>query len=71
MKKKPITKEMIENFESNTGIKVINLEKMHLEYEGKKWRPIENQIEFLCICFDNEPVLNIGKHPFVSVDYQS
>jgi hypothetical protein len=71
MEKEPITKEMIENFESNTGAKVIDAEKMIIEYGSQKWRPIKNQSEFLCICFDNEPVLNIGELPFVAADYQS
>ena len=51
MEKEPITKEMIENFESNTGAKVIDAEQMIIEYGGQKWRPIKNQSEFLCICF--------------------
>lgn len=71
MEKEPISKEMIENFESNTGAKVIDAEQMIIEYGGQKWRPIKNQSEFLCICFDNEPVLNIGELPFVAADYQS
>lgn len=68
MEKEPITKEMIENFESNTGAKVIDAEQMIIEYCGQKWRPIKNQSEFLCICFDNEPVLNIGELSFVAAD---
>ena len=71
MKKEPITKEMIENFEAQTGVKVLDAEKMLIEYDGKKWRPIKNLSEHLCICFDNEPVLNIGEYPYVSVDYQA
>lgn len=36
MEKEPITKEMIENFESNTGAKVIDAEQMIIEYGGQK-----------------------------------
>lgn len=36
MEKEPITKEMIENFESNTGAKVIDTEQMIIEYGGQK-----------------------------------
>lgn len=58
MKKEPITKEMIENFETQTGVKVLDAEKMLIEYDGKNG-------------FDNVPVLNIGEYPYVSVDYQA
>lgn len=37
MKKEPITKEMIENFEKQTGVKVLDAEKMLIDYDGKKW----------------------------------
>lgn len=62
---------MIENFESNTGAKVINAKEMIIEYDGEQWRPIKNQVEFLCACFDNVPFLRVGDYPFVSADYQS
>ena len=71
MKKKVITQEQIEKFESNTGVKVIDVEKMFIEYEGKQWRPIKNQAEFFCVIFDNEPILNIGECSFVAVNYHS
>lgn len=71
MEKEPITKEMIENFENQTGVKVLDAEKMLIEYDGQKWRPVKNQSEYLCICFDNEPVLIIDELPYVSVDYQA
>lgn len=70
-RKKPTKEEIIEFVESRYGVKVLDIDKGIMEYEGKKWRPIKNQSEFFCICFDNEPVLNIGECSFVAVDYQS
>lgn len=68
--KKEITKEMIEYFESQTGAKVLDVEEMIIEYEGKKMRPVKDQSEFMCLCFDNEPVLFLRDCTFVSVDYK-
>lgn len=67
--KKEITKEMIEYFESQTGVKVLDVEEMIIEHEGKKMRPVKDQFEFMCLCYDNEPVLFLRDYTFVSVDY--
>lgn len=69
MKKKAITEETIERFEAETGVKIISIEDEIIEYEGERWRPIRSLAEFLCICFDNEPILKIQETSWVSIDY--
>lgn len=69
MAKKKIQKptlEQIKAFEEKTGLKVIDVEKTILQTDdGVMWRPLKNQAELLCACWDGVEVLNVGKSPFV------
>ena len=64
-KKEELTPEEIAQFEKETGVKVIDVEVPLIEYEGKRWRPIRNQAEYMCAAFDNEPILRIGETQWV------
>ena len=69
MAKKKIQKptpEQVKLFEEKTGLKVIDVEKVILQTnDGIMWRPLQNQSELLCACWDGVEVLNVGKCPFV------
>ena len=60
------TPEEIARFEEVTGTKVIDASIPLIEYEGKRWRPIRNQAEYMCAAFDNEPILRIGETQWVN-----
>ena len=64
-KKEELTPEEIAQFEKETGVKVIYVKIPLIEYEGKRWRPIRNQAEYMCAAFDNEPILRIGETQWV------
>ena len=64
-KKEELTPEEISQFEKETGVKVIDVKIPLIEYEGKRWRPIRNQAEYMCAAFDNEPILRIGETQWV------
>ena len=61
-----LTPEQVKLFEEKTGLKVIDVEKVILQTnDGIMWRPLQNQAELLCACWDGVEVLNVGKCPFV------
>lgn len=74
-KKMPTKEELIKFVESETGAKVLDIDKGIMEYEGKKWRPITDNFELLSLAFENvslmEMSINDAKCLFAPVDYQS
>ena len=60
-KVKELPPEVIARFEKATGAKVVDAENLIIEYEGKRWRPVKNNIEMMCASFDNVPVLMLGR----------
>ena len=70
-KKEKLTPEEIAQFEKDTGVKVIDVKIPLIEYEGKRWRPIRNQAEYMCAAFDNEPILRIGETQWVDEKWKS
>ena len=69
-KKEELTPEEIAQVEKETGVKVRDVKVPLIEYEGKRWRPIRNQAEYMCAAFDNEPILRIGETQWVNVKWK-
>ena len=65
-----LTPEIIALVEKATGVKVIDAENDIIEYEGKQWKTLRSQSEYLCACFDNEPLLCIGETQWVDVNWK-
>lgn len=68
-KNKVLTPEVIARFEKATGAKVVDAKNLIIEYEGKRWRPIKNKMEIMCVAFDNEPVLILGKTQWIGENW--
>ena len=64
-KNEELTPEEIAQFEKETGMKVIDAKIPLIEYEGKRWRAIRSEAEYMCAAFDNEPFLIIGETQWV------
>lgn len=49
----------------------MDVEKTILQTDdGVMWRPLKNQLEFLCASWDGVEILNVGESPFVPLSWK-